>query len=122
MAESLGAGFVLDAARLALGLTLARMVAVGVREAPQVAATIRQSIESARERNDRPLAVKMLHSAALLIGPMIPTPLTYSDSSIADRQAPSSRSPRPMTSSHNAAPSSKRGPPSSHSTTRPRSR
>jgi predicted ATPase/class 3 adenylate cyclase len=67
LSESLGAGFLTDAARLALGLGLARMAATGSFEASQVATTIRQSIELARERNDRPVAVNMLHAVAQLV-------------------------------------------------------
>jgi predicted ATPase len=69
LTEPLGAGFPTDAARLALGLALARMATAGSRDAPQAAATIRQSIELAREHHDRPVAANMLHSVALLIEP-----------------------------------------------------
>jgi predicted ATPase/class 3 adenylate cyclase len=69
LTEPLGAGFATDAARLALGLALARMSPASSRDAPQVAAMIRQSIELAREHNDRPVAANMLHSVAVLVEP-----------------------------------------------------
>jgi predicted ATPase len=65
--ESLGAGFHLDAARLAFDLAVVRMAQTGSHEAPQVAATLRQSIQLARERNDRLVAVNMLYPVAVLI-------------------------------------------------------
>jgi hypothetical protein len=65
--ESLGAGFHLDAARLAFDLAVVRMAQTGSLEAPQVAATLRQSIQLARERNDRLVAVNMLDPVAVLI-------------------------------------------------------
>ena len=55
-----------------IGRGLARVVAAGSRDAGQVVETIRESIESARQRNDRALAARMLDPVAVLIGPHDP--------------------------------------------------
>jgi predicted ATPase/class 3 adenylate cyclase len=72
LAESVGTGYLVDTARLSLSLALARLAAAGSREAPYVAATIRHSIELARQRQDRNSAVNMLDAVAVLIAPYEP--------------------------------------------------
>jgi predicted ATPase len=72
LAESLGTGMLTDAARLALGLALARVVTDGSADVAPVAATIRESIELAQERDDAFFAVNMLDAAAVLVEPLDP--------------------------------------------------
>jgi predicted ATPase len=67
VADSIGAGALADAGRIALGLARAGMAKSGEREPALVADDLREAIDEARRHNNRLLAAKELDAVAVLI-------------------------------------------------------